>query len=512
MNKLKNWRGLALWVVVAATCASACGSRVPEGTAAGQRNTLNANASESAGEDFGAASPEGTAAKDASNVVTSGGSAGSANGSTVAAGARPGAAVAPVLKANEPVEVGVIYGANLCEAAAVLSGGAAPGSGSCPSNQDLERYHLALLAHATKTYGGLAGHPIKPVFFGFDIGGDYAEEQQRACTLFTQDHKVSYVVNGFDLEELRVCFNKAGIVNVIAAGSVSRADTVVYAENPRYVQSGALHLDKIAKALVNGLKARGYFTPGAKIGLAGYDSPPYLRAIKNSLVPALARYGLKFEDQVLIKPTSSFNDAVAGQQPATNGVVRFQAKGITHVIFFEDSGGMTFNFTAAASNQKYYPRYGLSGNSQHACVPCLSDDAEKDRIWDNAVHVGWSPLYDLNTNVDIPKNAAWQLCEKLITDAGGDALAFGVGQYYRWCDAYFMFAMAGKAAGTLNLDAIIRGYPSASGYVAAVLAGPADYSAGRRDGVGTARYAGYGKGCHCWSYQSDPFPIQNILG
>lgn len=400
-------------------------------------------------------------------------------------------------KPGDPVEIGLPFPANLVGLAALFGGALGSSGAAPPTDAQTKAFYQAVVDHVNSN-GGLLGSKIKPVYYSLDatsVAGTSAE--QKMCTQFTQDHHVFAVMALQNHSDTLVsCLQAAGSLMLDPAGPAAVDDTF-FTQHPRYAAAGALSLTKVAAVQVNGLWQAGFFSPGAKVGLVGYNSAPFLRAIDQVLKPALASHGLTVADQQLIAPVSGVKDAGPAQQAISNAVLRFKAKGIDHVLFFDSLGGTLSPWTRAAAAQKYHPRLGFTTNENPASRAFKGNKTNPDQVnqFAKALAVGWFPKSDV---LNPPVNATGVLCNKIMGEAGASAAQ---AQFF-WgvCDQLLTLAAGVKAGGKLTATAALAGLSKASSVPSAELLGPPSYAGGRRDGVATARILSFSLGCECFQY------------
>src|SRR4051794_8101433 len=102
----------------------------------------------------------------------------------------------------------------------------------------------------------------------------------------------------------------------------------------------AISLDRVAKAMVDGLYRQGYFSPlaktdpAAKIGVVTVNDAEHNRALDRALIPALRSHGLKLTDVAPLDAAYTLQQAGNQSAEASNAVLRFRTEGIDHVIMF----------------------------------------------------------------------------------------------------------------------------------------------------------------------------------
>lgn len=217
-------------------------------------------------------------------------------------------------------------------------------------------------------HGGLGGRKMEIDAYGVPYG-DYISNPQQAyntvCTHYTQDVKVLAVAVYVPDRTLVDCLAKRDVISVADGYSLGRHE---FDEYSRYYWSpGSMSQDRGAEVGVAGLVDAKFLGPNAKIGLVRYDTETYARA-EVSLSRALVSRGLKI-DQTRTISDSNISQA---ESDAAAAVLDFSTRGITHVMFLDNSGGIAFAFMQAADSQKYTPFYALTTNNNPASLRQLA--------------------------------------------------------------------------------------------------------------------------------------------
>jgi hypothetical protein len=406
---------------------------------------------------------------------------------------RSAAVTAPAAKvgSRDPLVVGFQYmkGADVA-LAAVGAGDAKPASG------DAVKALYQALIDEVNARGGLLGRKITPVWYAQDAQStqSLSANDEAACATFTQDSKVTLaVLGGFFTEDLLACLHKARVFTFSGATFLFD-DQVTFDSYPTYATAGALNLTRMSKVYVDSLFAQKYFTPGSKIGVVAYDSPPFARALEQALKPALAAHGLKIEDTALV-PTLNNIGATGNAGPAIqSGVLRFQSKNIDRVLFLGTSG-LGFVWMTSAEAQHYRPRYGLSTNDTPQPLAATAPAAQLT----DSIGVGWNRAGDV---ADPVANAASKRCDSVLQARGLPTGGQGLGV----CDHVWGLEAAVKAAGRFEADSITAALPKV-GALRPATALLVQYGAGRRDGVAAAAPLAFMTDCTCFRYTGPEFSI-----
>lgn len=406
------------------------------------------------------------------------------------------------------VEIGLPRPSNLSALGAALGGAFGAGGATAPTDQQVDAIYQAMVNYVNG-HGGLLGKKIKPVYYSVNpvsLAGSAAPQEM--CTDFTQDNHVFAVMDLANVSQTFIsCLEKAGTIAFDPAGSIQLDDTS-FAQNALYATAGALSLTRVASVEVNGLFKQGFFGSSAKIGLVGYNSPAFTRAISQALKPALAAHGLHLADQQLVAPVTGLSDVAPTQQAISDGVLRFKSEGINDVLFFDVEGGTVNPWTQAATAQGYFPRLGLTTNEMPSEQAFLGNTRNPDQVkeFSTALGVGWSPVTD---EANSPVDATGQLCDGIMQAAGASAAQAKL--FWSTCDQLLAFTAGVNAGGQLTSADALSGLAKARNLQSAELAGPPSYAGGRRDGVGSVKYLAFAAKCQCFQYSSSAVSVQSLL-
>jgi len=344
-------------------------------------------------------------------------------------------------------------------------------------------------------HGGLAGRKIVPVFHDFDITAaqtNIATEYQAACAGWTEDERVYAVVSpvGTADSTLYECLSKAGVPTISAGDSKDVSFFQKYGD--WFYEPTDMNLRRILVNMADGLATAGFFGANAKVGVVFPDVPDDTAAVNQGLKPALARRGLKL-DATFASPTD------ASAQPAyKNAVLRFQAAGITHVLF--TSASSPFQFMADASSQQYYPKYGLGSKNSPSTLQSISSPAAQS----GAMGIGWQPMNDVDAAHDPGTISSRQaLCLKLMKDSGQDTSARATAVFGLWyCDNLFFLQDALRRAPSLTLAGLRQGAESLTSWESATTFRSRFAPNRLHDGASAYRVFAFKDDCSCYQYVS----------
>ena len=413
------------------------------------------------------------------------------------------------------VYLGVPYTDNSDEANAALGAG---GLNSGDSRADYKAVVDDINAH-----GGVAGRKLVPIFHRYDATSQEpsADQDQAACSDFTEDHHVAGVVSVGVSDNFTPCVTRAGAIEVDASVLVG-PDKAEFSKYPYYFDAGLLSQDRLMAAYVPSLVRQHYFTgwnadagrpgPGkAKIGVLGVDVPEWNRPTDHVFLPALrdAGYNVAAKDVIRIhNPNSAAEDSQTLAQ-IQNSVLRFRSDGVTHVIFLDTRGSFLTFFGKDAKAQRYFPRFGIDSGS---AVQTIYDAglADADQL-NGAVGLGWNPATDLSPKAAAQYNTpAHTECLRVVRKRSGQALSGADEQAVAIsaCDEVRLFARAVELAGPVINHDTLRGAIESlhGGFVPAGL--PAAYfGPGRHDAAELGFDLAWNASCTCAKYTNGPFRI-----
>lgn len=503
----------ALTLAVISLVAAACGSTVP----VTQQQAAEEAAATGGGDGLGGLPPgttvneEGQAVNAEGEPLGGGGVPGRATGGSAPAPqtggtSRTASGANGIGVTSKTLSIGVVIVKGGDEAAASLG---VPGA----SQADKRKVWRALADEANRS-GGILGRKIVPVFHEIEASSSKTVEQQgqEACADWTQDRPV-FGTPGYPSfgESFLACMGKAGAV--IAGGSVFNiSDQRVFQRHPYYLLPNSMDLNTQGKLMVDSLHGQRYFGRGAKIGLVTFDDPNFRYAVQQSIVPGLSRKGLKLgtEPAYLTRPRT-LDQYSAAAADARNAVLRFSARGITHVMILDFGAIATILFTQSAENQGYRPRYGLNSQSGNTIAAANMSPATARAQFKGARSVGWAPAADVRPDEE-PKNNTRDRCLAImakhnVTFSSRNAR----GQAIQECDSLWFMMAALRASGSrvinqnMFLQGVARlgtGYRPGMTFITSV-------SSSRHDGAAGARNLSYDQGCNCFHYTTGVYAVPN---
>ncbi len=514
-------RGCAL--LAAASFVAACGSTVAgtgTGTGAnGAAGALNGSADGALGASelgaselgqVGVPGAPGTSTLDGSSPLwavglAGGGAAAGAPGGSLAqpgtagaAGAGPAAPGGPAagaggqsagqpLPANAPeVEVGIMIASD---------------AESFGSGLGLDFSHLgdqrgqakAVIAEINKS-GGLGGRRVVPVFADFRLtrADSYSSQLEAICERWTKDHKVIAGLSIVNLpsEAVAACMQKSNALYITPDQHAKLPD--VYSRLPLLFDSANLSAWRMASSYVKGLNDLQYFKGKPKIGLLRFDSAPTKAATDKVLKPELAKLGLKVDDEVTVAVPNSTSGISETVTQAQSAVLRFKANGVTHVMTILPGAWVLF-FMQQASNQDYFPQYGLSSYDwPHTLV---RQGAPREQLV-NSVTVGWDVNRDVDPNrLPYATQPGSERCRNIMLKASqGSRISL-------YCDGLFLLQAGAAVAGAANGSQVAGGIERlGTTFQSPVLLGKTQLGPGRHDPAATYQQLTYDRACNCFSY------------
>lgn len=394
---------------------TACGSTV-QGTGASGDVAFGAPATGAvvAGDGLGGSATNG--GTDGSTVpAASGGSLGTiadspAGGGNVQAGS-PGAAAGGEADTTQstavaggprkPVQVGFVLFPDANEAARQVFG---------QGGEDLNQEALVrTTVNAVNAAGGLAGHPIAPVFHEVPINNSkpYSQMYQEICEKFTKDNKVvATVIMANAHNDLPLCLAKGGSAYFASGHFIHDAQD--YREVPSMVTSSEAAAQRAVPELVSLMLARDAIKRGEKVGVLHMDYGAARRTTTNVLKPLLEKQGVELLTYEVPYPKST-TDIANSAAVVQSAVLRFAAEGVKTVTFL-CPGCFTF-FVQYADSQGYYPRYAVTSYDT-----LNINRSAHSRSLANAIAMGWEPLRDVGGFSDremLNGNPTYRTCRKL---------------------------------------------------------------------------------------------------
>lgn len=341
--------------------------------------------------------------------------------------------------------------------------------------------------------GGIAGRKLEVVLHPtefVDSVNNVELEAQKTCTKFTEDHQVlAAVVLYATVESLVRCMADA---HVPVVSWYAPLDAQVFAQLPRfYYAPGAMNGGRGAAVAADVLAQAGFFD-GAKIALFRHDAPTYERS-EQVLRQALEAHGLTLDD---VFATSSTDLGQVGRDAAAASF-RFNANGITHVLFLDLNGVLSYTFMNAAEGQSYRPTYALSSNNGPTSV---AEYAPTEQLRNTRI-VSWAP-YDAQARHDESPPAVaptTTLCREILLEGGYD-LADRTEEKYalNLCGDLLFLKTALDAAAAPNAAELERTVDGMGTSFAHAASYGSRLGPGRHDGAENTRVLVFDATCNCF--------------
>jgi len=395
------------------------------------------------------------------------------------------------------IALGIVF-CNDCAAgnAAIGAGGEDPG--------DTRRYYQAALDDVNSR-GGVLGRKLVPVFYeGSANDTNFDAAAQKACTTFTQDHKV--LMMSLRGEISYRCAQKAGILDL---GPGDTGPT--YRQYPNLFAPGGIRLERLFEVTVRSMVVAGWQKPQApwptgRIGVISWDDKQYRYATSNGYLKGLHDAGLKATDVRYVTVPENAQQLTEASAAISSAVLAFRQQGIDHVFIGDGpagvfvGAGLTLLFLQNAKSQGYYPRYGFNSNN----VPDFPQYPQDELAGMLAVDYADSSAAD---DEGIALNPLRERCFALMRKRGlpvaqkqTQDLALEACGYAWFAEAVLRRATTGTTLPKMIAAAESLGTTYRSPFSYGERIGP-----GKHDGVALVRTSRFDQSCSCIRYSSKPF-------
>lgn len=343
-------------------------------------------------------------------------------------------------------------------------------------------------------HGGVAGRQIEPIYHEYplhDVVGSNSTRstrEQAMCSDFTEDHRAFAAIPWISSQGVFYeCAAQHNLVTIATSFSEGMVDETLYEELKHvwYVPHSFL-IDRRETMFVEQLDRRGFFAEGAKIGLVLQENPATRRGAERTLEPALRARGVDVVERAY------YSELYSNWE---NMVLRFQAAGVTHVIWGSSSCSFLCagQFMTASENQRYRPLNALGSDHGISGIALVTPRAQLERI----VAIGWSPL-DVGSGAyetAAPINENDVLCRQIKKESGVDVAQSFFAPY---CDGLFFIKQTLERASNLTAEGF-RETVEGSGYeFHAVDTWSTSFPGGRHDGSSAVRDLAYDPECDCF--------------
>jgi hypothetical protein len=319
----------------------------------------------------------------------------------------------------------------------------------------------------------------------------------------------------FSNEVMLSCLRQHGLV--VYDSQVWTNDTAL-ADHPNWFTPNAIRVDRYTVAAIDVSAELGVLKRGDKLGVLFEDCPWGQRVYKNVIEPAAKRHGVTTE-QATVK---CIENLVADLGPVTNqsraAVLRFRSTAVTHVLVVSAAEGFIVDqFTQAASEQQYFPKYIITTNG----FPNNNGDPESAVHFapdakPNMTGIGWVPYTDVGEKAEQQPDAQASTkaaCREVDPTMWGGEEMEGTDRwarlsiYYGACDLFFALRATLQSNGVrFGIDEFASGYEAALAELpsASLAGGRWALAAGRRDGVGFVQPFAYDPPSERFAYSHPP--------
>jgi hypothetical protein len=405
----------------------------------------------------------------------------------------PAPVVSTALTSHTPVQVGIGYSSDGAKFGAAFGG---------TLNTGDSKRHAQTVVNWINAHGGLAGHPIKPVFVDFQLTdpSPWAEREQAMCTTWTQDnHAVAALWVGVNAPtEIAQCLHARG-VPFLENGYVLH-DQKDFQRWSMMSDAAELEGDTAARTYVEGLFRAGFFAKQDKVGVLGEDYPAAQRVYANALRPQLARHGFPVASYVEIHTPQSTPDISGSVAAIQSAVLKMRSDGVTKVLFL--CYGCTSFFMQIAQSQGWNPTYGLSSLDS---LWYLGGNAPAGQL-KNAKAVGWVPLSDVPEQFAGRPSATAVLCAQILKGQIPSQMPKLFG--FNYCDALLTLYNAALPLASLTKVSLIGGIGALGDRYQSALGMHTTFGPAKHWGIDRARTLAFVEACSCFQYTGSAYPTQ----
>lgn len=345
--------------------------------------------------------------------------------------------------------------------------------------------------------GGLAGHPIKAVFYEncAPLSCDLAVQDQAICSSFIDQKAIAMVDSTQTSVALASCLARAGIASL--GGGVGAFDSQDLRTAEGLWSPYLLSTDVAFMQLVSRLNAMRWFVAGDKVGLLYDDAPTYQRTAE-ATKRAMSAIGKSFADE------ASYSESGSTSQ-WTGIVLRFQSENIKRIVIVDAGSSALLYFGPAASSQRYFPKVTVTSLDVMGTLALIANP----QTLAGAAGVGWIPAADAAPNPPAP-NSSVTLCAKIykqaqVSTSGPLAAAFAA----TYCDALMLAKTAYDEARAFALPALRSAVASLGGSYRPAATFTDRFGPGTYAGAATTEDVQYDTSCSCFRYTSGPQPLSH---
>jgi ABC-type branched-subunit amino acid transport system substrate-binding protein len=503
------WGRVAIVPVVLALAA--CGSTVQQvggpGGGPGQGLGPGVPGGPAAAADNGLGAPKAGAASGGQVTAGQGGLPGESSSGASQRGARL-AARNPRGLTSSAIQVGITYTSNGEEANAAI--------GASAITRGDERADSQAVIDDINAHGGINGRKLKPIYYAYDAqSSDTRENQdQAACSHFTEDHHVFALLGGGLTENFDACMARAGVLQV-SSGTIIDPDRRYLQKYPALFQLGTMTQDRMMADQVTSLRRLGYFSgwnsatgqPGPaqpKLGVLSVDRGTWSRPLHSVLLPALARAGHPVDPANVysVRVASSQADAANTAADVQNATLKFRSNGVTHVVMLDANGSLTLFFAQSARGQNYYPRIAM--NSATGAQALFDAGVIDNKQLNGSVGLGWLPSLDLRSSAGQKyANSATRRCFEVMRKRTGQRFSStnAASLALSKCDSGWFLAAGLRAVGRdLTLDSAMAAIQRMGRRYESPIIPATYFSPSRHDAAELGFDMRWDTGCRCTRY------------
>lgn len=381
----------------------------------------------------------------------------------------------------------------------------APGVGS-DNDSPTTREGAQKIVDWINANGGIAGREVIPAYHEFPVNeiatNDSRDRREQAmCSDWTEDNIAFAAIPFQDGQGVFYkCAAEHGLIGLSTFTTGGGAmDEQRFAEightfwAPNWISG-----ERRERVVVEQLERRGFFEPGARVGLFLGDTPPARRTAESTLKPLLAERGVNVVAEIYARDLSD---------PWSSYIFQMRSAGVTHIVGGQSSCGAGICLALiqlAAENQGFRPKYGV-GSDWGAGQARLYAPPPEQMV--NTVSIGWSPRTDYDTadyNVAEPINEYDAQCRKIIEDSGLEISMHLVTPY---CDGLFLLRDGLARAPELTWQGFRQAIESAGDSLVVATAYGTRFGPGRHDGSSVVHDMEYDPERETWHYVGPPIPV-----
>jgi hypothetical protein len=352
-----------------------------------------------------------------------------------------------------------------------------------PGPEDQKADFEAVIAAVNKQ-GGVACRKLVPTYH--EANPIDASNQHAVCLDIVAEKAFAVLnVGAFNPVSNRDCLpqNKIPLIDVVP---LPKSEAEHYRP---LLFSYAGQWDRIFRNFVHAADGRRWFDGAKKIGLLEKSCDP---EFNSQIIAELAEIGI---------PRNRLSEVDYGCPPAVippnqiqQSVLQFKTSDVTHVI---DVGTGAFtDFSKAAAQQQYHPKYGLPDGGNLATTQ--NPNNRPDATMDGALAI--TPYAYGAENSGVPLGPMTQRCDAILVGAGlQPVVKQQVAMGGTVCSLVWLLQTAAERAPVLTRTNLMEGLRRAGKVDLSFPVGPADFGApGTTTGGQFWRPVGYVDACGCW--------------